>query len=142
MILNTKVSLWIRNKTECLVGIPYVSCICSTVIDVSSEVNPSIPQAFLVITTSIHKCKSFTGLYTTLTLYLAENLRFISTLSILIDFSWYQNTILKTDTDIYPLIEGLDWSVSVELTILQQFTRVTRLPPSVLCADYTSRTFL
>ena len=59
MILNTKVSLWIRNKTECLVGIPYVSCICSTVIDVSSEVNPSIPQAFLVITTSIHKCKSF-----------------------------------------------------------------------------------
>ena len=86
--------------------------------------------------------KAFTRLYTTLTLYLAENLRFISTLSILIDFSWYQNTILKTDTDIYPLIEGLDWSVSVELTILQQFTRVTRLPPSVLCANYTSRTFL
>ena len=85
--------------------------------------------------------KLFTGLHTTLTLYLAENVQFISTLSILIDFSWYQNTILKKDTDIRPLIEGLDWSVSVELTILQQFTRVTRLPP-VLCASYTSRTFL
>ena len=85
--------------------------------------------------------KAFTGLYATLTLYLAENLRFISTLSILIDFSWYQNTILKKDTDIYPIIEGLDWSVSLELTVLQRFTRVTRLPP-LLCANYTSRTFL
>ena len=54
MILNTKVSLWIRNKTECLVGIPYVSGICSTLIDVSSQVTPSIPQALVVITTSIH----------------------------------------------------------------------------------------
>ena len=59
MILNTKVSLWIRNKTECLVGILYVSCTRSTLIDVSSQVTPSILQAFLVITTSIHKCKSF-----------------------------------------------------------------------------------
>ena len=85
--------------------------------------------------------KLFTGLHTTLTLYLAENVQFISTLSILIDFSWYQNTILKKDRDIRPLIEGLDWSVSVELTILQRFTRVTRLPP-LLCANYTRRKFL
>ena len=85
--------------------------------------------------------KAFTGLYTTLALYLAENVRFISTISILIDFSclflrWYFDTNRH-----YPLIEGLDWSVSVEITIFQQFTRVTRLPPSVLCANDTSRTF-
>lgn len=43
MILNTKVSLWIRNKTESLVGILYVSCTRSTLIDVSSQVTPSIP---------------------------------------------------------------------------------------------------
>ena len=59
MILNTKASLWMRNKTECLVGIPYVSCTRSTLIDVSSQVTLFIPQAFLVIITSIHKCKSF-----------------------------------------------------------------------------------
>lgn len=57
MILNTKVSHWIRIKTECLVGISYVSGICSTLIGISSlsQVTTSIPQAFLVITTSIHK---------------------------------------------------------------------------------------
>ena len=84
MILNNKVSLWIGNKTECLVGIPYVSGIRSTLIDVSSQVTPSIPRRFLLLLRLFINAKAFTGLYTTLTSYLAENLRFTSTLSILV----------------------------------------------------------